>query len=117
MSQRVIKKQQQQESSLEQPLPTRKYITRRLQVSKIIKVQGDLPSGRNIEGRPHIQKVISAQDSDNLKQLQRAHQMIGGDCKVERQIPDSSNMEAGNGMGKTDQCEYNGKLGNNDQNQ
>ena len=26
-------------------------------------------------------------------------------------------MEVGNGMGKTDQCEDNGKLGNNDQNQ
>ena len=43
--------------------------------------------------------------------------MIGGDWEVGRQTPDSSNMEAGNGMGKTDQCEDNGKLGNNDQNQ
>ena len=117
MSQTVIKKQQQQESSPEQSLPPRKYVTRRLLISKIIKVQGDLPSGRKIEGRPHIQKVIPVQDSDNLNQLQRADQMIGGDWEVGRQTPDSSNMEAGNGMGKTDQCEDNGKLGNNDLNQ
>ena len=43
--------------------------------------------------------------------------MIGGDLEVERQTPDSSNMEVGNGMGKAYQCEDNGKLGNNDQNQ
>ena len=43
--------------------------------------------------------------------------MTGGDWEVERQTPDSSNMEVGNGMGKTCQCESNGKLGNNDQNQ
>ena len=43
--------------------------------------------------------------------------MISGDWEVERQTPDSSNMEAGNGMGKTYQYEDNGKLGNNDQNQ
>ena len=43
--------------------------------------------------------------------------MIGGDQDVQRQTPDSSNMEAGNGMGKTDQCEDNEKLDNNDQNQ
>ena len=46
MSQRVIKKQQQQESSIEQSLPPRKYITRRPQIGKIIKVPGDLPSGK-----------------------------------------------------------------------
>ena len=45
-------------------------MTRRPQISKIIKVQEDLPSGRIIEGRPHIKKVISAQDSDDLNQLQ-----------------------------------------------
>ena len=117
MSQGVIKKQQQQERSLEQSLPPRKYITRRSQTSKIIKVQAGLPSGRKIEGRPHIQKVISVQHLDNLNQLQRADQMIGGDWKVERQTTDSSNMEVGNGMGKTDQCEDNGKLGNNNPNQ
>ena len=70
MSQGDIKKQQKQESSLEQSLPPGKYITRRPQISKIIKVQEDLPSGRIIGGRPHIQKVISAQDSDDLNQLQ-----------------------------------------------
>ena len=43
--------------------------------------------------------------------------MIGGDWEVERQTSDSSNMEVGNGMGKTYQCEDNGKLRNNDQNQ
>ena len=43
--------------------------------------------------------------------------MVVGDWEVERQTPGSSNMEVGNGMGKTDQCEDNGKLGNNDQNQ
>ena len=43
--------------------------------------------------------------------------MIRCDWEVERQTPDSSNMEVGNGMGKTWQCEGNGKLGNNDQNQ
>ena len=43
--------------------------------------------------------------------------MIGGDWEVERQTPDSSNMEVGNGMGKTYRCEDNEKLGNNDQNQ
>ena len=43
--------------------------------------------------------------------------MIGGDWEVERQTPDSSSMEAENGMGKTDQCEDNRKLGNDDQNQ
>ena len=116
VSQRVNKKQQQQESSLEQSLPPRKYITRRPQISKIIKVQGYLPSGRKI-GRSHIQKVISVQDSDNLSQLQRADRMIGGDWEVERQTPDSNNMEVGNGMGKADQCEDNRKLGNSDQNQ
>ena len=117
MIQGVIKKEQQQESSFEQSLPARKYITRRPQISKIIKVQRDLPSERKIKGRPHIQKVISVQDSDDLNQLQRADQMIGGDWEVERQTPGSSNTEVGNGMGKTDQCEDNGKLGNNDQNQ
>ena len=40
VNQSVIKKQQQQESSLEQPLPPRKYITRRPQISKRMKVQG-----------------------------------------------------------------------------
>ena len=70
VSQGDIKKQQQQERSLEQSLPPRKYMTRRPQISKITKVQEDLPSGRIIEGRPHIQKVISAQDSDDLNQLQ-----------------------------------------------
>ena len=117
MSQGVIKKQQQQESSLEQSLPPREYITRRPQISKIIKVRGDLPLGRKFEGRPHMQKVISVQDSDDLNQLQRVDQMIGGDWEVERLTPDSSNMEVGNGMGKTHQCEDNGKLGNNDQSQ
>ena len=43
--------------------------------------------------------------------------MISGDWEVERQTPDSSNMEVGNGMGKTDPCMDNGKLGNSDQNQ
>ena len=112
----TFKKQQQKESSPEQSLPTRKHITRRSQISKIIKVQGHL-SGRRIEGRPHIQKVISVQDSDDLNQLQRADQMIGGDWEVERKTPDSSNVEVGNGMGKAYQCEDNEKLGYNDQNQ
>ena len=44
VSQRFIKKQQQRESSLEQPLPPTKCITRRPQISKIITVRGDLPS-------------------------------------------------------------------------
>ena len=100
MSQGVIKKQQQQEGSLEQSLPP-KRITRRPQISKMIQVQGDLPSGRKIEGRPHIQKVIPVQDLDNLNQLQRADQMINGDWEVERQTPDSSIMKVENGMGKT----------------
>ena len=69
------------------------------------KVQGDLPSGRKIEGWPHIQKGISVQDPDDFNQLQRADQMIGGDLEVERQNPDSSNMEVENGMDKTYQCE------------
>ena len=48
--------------------------------------------------------------------------MVVGDWESERQTPGSSNMEVGNGMGKTDQWEIketedNGKLGNNDQNQ
>ena len=43
--------------------------------------------------------------------------MIGGDWEVERQTPDSSNMEVGNGMDKADQCKVNRKLGNIDQNQ
>ena len=43
--------------------------------------------------------------------------MIGGDWEVERQTPGSSNTQVGNGIGKTDQYEDNGKLGNNDQNQ
>ena len=43
--------------------------------------------------------------------------MIGGDWEAERQTPDSSNMEVGNGMGKADQCKDNRKLGNSDQNQ
>ena len=72
VSQRIIKKQQQQESSLEQSLPPRKYITRTPQISKMIQVQGDLPSGRKTEGRPDIQRVISVQDSDDLSQLHRA---------------------------------------------
>ena len=79
----------------------------------MIQVQGDLPSGRKIEGRPHIQKVIPVQDLDNLNQLQRADQMISGDWEVERQTPDSSIIEVENGMGKTYQCEDIGKLGNN----
>ena len=66
MSLGIIKKQQQQESSLEQSLPPKTYITRRPQISKIIKVQGDLPSERKIEGHTHIQKVISVQDSTNF---------------------------------------------------
>ena len=41
-SQRVVEKQQQQESSPEQRLPQKKHITRRPHISKIIKVQGDL---------------------------------------------------------------------------
>ena len=110
VSQGVTEKKQHQESSLEQSLPPRKYITRRPQISKIIKV-GDLLSGRKIKGRPLIQKVVSAQDSDDLNQLQRTDQMIGGDWEAERQTPDSNNMEVGNGMGKTDQCEDHGKLG------
>ena len=76
-------------------------ITRRPQISKIIQVQRDLPSGRKIEGRPHIQKVISVQDLDNLNQLQRADQMISDDWEVDRQTPDSSIMKVENGMGKT----------------
>ena len=106
-----------QENSLEQSLPPRKYISRRPQISKTIKVPGDLPSRRKIEGQPHIQKVISVQGSDNLNQLQRAAQMIGSDWEVERQSPYSSTMKVENDMGKTYQCEDNGKLGNNDQNQ
>ena len=43
--------------------------------------------------------------------------MISGDWEVERQAPDSRNIEVGNGMDKTYQCEDNRKLGNNDQNQ
>ena len=43
--------------------------------------------------------------------------MIGGDLEVEKQKPDSSNMEVGNGMGKTYQCEDNGKLGDKKQKQ
>ena len=43
--------------------------------------------------------------------------MIGGDLEVEKQKPDSINMEVGNGMGKTYQCEDNGKLGNKKQKQ
>ena len=43
--------------------------------------------------------------------------MIGGDLEVEKQKPDSSNVEVGNEMGKTYQCEVNGKLGNKRQNQ
>ena len=43
--------------------------------------------------------------------------MIVGVWEVERQTRDSSNMEVGNGMGKTEQCQDNGKLGNSDQNQ
>ena len=43
--------------------------------------------------------------------------MIRGDWEVERQRPDSSNRDTGNGMGKIDQWEDNEKLGNNDQNQ
>ena len=43
--------------------------------------------------------------------------MIGGDWEVEWQTPDSSIKKVENGMGKTYQCEDNGKLGNNDQNQ
>ena len=38
VSQGVTEKKQHQESSLEQSLPPRKYITRRPQISKIIKV-------------------------------------------------------------------------------
>ena len=111
VSQGVIEKKQHHKSSLEQSLPPRKYITRRPQISKIIKVEGDLLSGRKIKGPPHIQEVVSAQDLDDLNQLQRADQMIGGDWEAERQTPDSKNMEVGNGMGKTDQCEDHGKLG------
>ena len=110
-------RRKQQESSLGQSLPPRKYISRRPQISKIIKVPEDLPTRRKIEGRPHIQKVISVQGSDNLNQLQRAGQMIGGDWEVERQTPYSSTMNVESDMGKTYQCEDNGKLGNNDQNQ
>ena len=83
----------------------------------MIKVQADLSSRRKIKGWPHIRKVISVQDSDNLNLLQRADQMIGGDWEVEKQTPDSSNMEVGNGMAKTNQCADNGKLGNSDENQ
>ena len=43
--------------------------------------------------------------------------MISGDREVERQTPDSSNVEVGNGMDKADQCEDNRKLGSIDQNQ
>ena len=43
--------------------------------------------------------------------------MIGVDWEGEKQTHDSSNMEVENNMGKTYQCEDNGKLGNNDQNQ
>ena len=43
--------------------------------------------------------------------------MIGGDWEVVRQTHDSSIMKVENSMGKTYQCEDNGKLGNNDQNQ
>ena len=43
--------------------------------------------------------------------------MIGGDWEVERQTSHSSIMKVEIGMGKTYQCEDNGKLGNNDQNQ
>ena len=60
---------------------------------------------------------MSVQDSDDLHQLQQADQMISGGWEVERQATDRSNMEVGSGMGKTDQCEDNGKLGNSDQNQ
>ena len=63
MSQRVIKKQQQQESTLEKSLPPRKYITRRPQISKAIKVPKEIYHQEEIEGESHIQKVISVQDS------------------------------------------------------
>ena len=43
--------------------------------------------------------------------------MIGGNWEVERQTPDSSNMEVGDGMGKTYQSKGNAKLRHNDQNQ
>ena len=78
VSQRVIEKQQQQrkyitkevynKGSIQKHITRRKYITRRPEISKIIKVQGDLPSGR-IEGRSHIQKVISVQDLHDPIQL------------------------------------------------
>ena len=43
--------------------------------------------------------------------------MIGSDWEVVRQTHDSSITKVENSMGKTYQCEDNGKLGNNDQNQ
>ena len=43
--------------------------------------------------------------------------MIGGDWELESQTPETNNMEIENGMCKTDQREFNRKLGNNDQNQ
>ena len=64
-------------------------------------MQGDLPPRRKSEGRSHIQKVISVQDSDDPNQLQQTNQMISGDRIIERQTPESSNMEAANGTVKT----------------
>lgn len=78
VSQTVIEKQQQKERCLEQLLRSRKYITRRPQILNIIKVQGDLPTGRKVEGRPHIHQVISVQVLDNLIQLHQTDEMIGG---------------------------------------
>ena len=67
MSQGFIKKQQQHESSLEKSLPPRKYITRRPQISKIIKVQGDLPSGRNTEGYNNSPRLRRSQPTSTSR--------------------------------------------------
>ena len=66
---------------------------------------------------PYSESNISPRLRRSQPTSTQADQIIGGDWEVERQTPDSSNMEVGNGMRKTDQCEDNGKLGKNDQSQ
>ena len=54
---------------------------------------------------PYSESNISPRLRRSQPTSTQADQMIGGDWEVERQTPDSSNMEVGNGMRKTDQWE------------
>lgn len=62
----------------------------------MITIEENLPTRRQIQGRPHIKNTIVLQGTEDFNQPHEADHMIGGDRGVEGRTPDNCNMESGN---------------------